>query len=357
VLIRSLALTDFRCHAGLRLSFSSAAGGGAAIVGDNATGKTSILEAIYLLSRGLSFRGSSPTDVIRHGCDHALVVGELELPDGPTRVAVQRERTQIQTRLGRTKEIPIVELARALPIQVMDPRAHRLIDEGPVHRRRLLDWGVFHVEHSFIQDWRQFQRLLRQRNAACRQRDRQQLRAWNPSYIELSRRIDDARRRHLDEVAGGWSRHVEALLGSDHAPRIGYRSGWPSGVDFAEVLDSVEARELDAGHSVVGPHRADLRLQLDGRQVRHQASRGQQKALVLALLLAQVEVVSQRLGQAPVLLIDDFGAEWGEGMRRRAVAQLNASPVQWISTWLDAPDAGLDIRDMFHVEHLADTTP
>ena len=98
--IRSLALTDFRCHASVRMSFGVTPGSGIAIVGDNATGKTSLLEAIYLLSRGLSFRGSSPTDVIRHDCDHALVVGEFDRLGEVTRVAVQRERKQLQARQG-----------------------------------------------------------------------------------------------------------------------------------------------------------------------------------------------------------------------------------------------------------------
>lgn len=355
--IRSLALTDFRCHASVRMSFGVTPGSGIAIVGDNATGKTSLLEAIYLLSRGLSFRGSSPTDVIRHDCDHALVVGEFDRLGEVTRVAVQRERKQLQARLGPRRDASVLDLARALPVQVLDPRAHRLIDEGPVHRRRLLDWGVFHVEQSFIQDWRQFQRLLRQRNAACRQRDVTQLRVWNPAYVEYSRRIDAARQRHLEQITGLWAEHVNALIGADHSAKIHYRAGWPKGVALEEVLASVEQRELDAGHSVVGPHRADIRFQLDGRQVRHQASRGQQKALVLALLLAQVEVVSTQLGDPPILLVDDFGAEWGASMRARAVQQLNDSPVQWISTWLDQPESTLAVGQMFHVEHLGGAAP
>lgn len=353
MLIRALALTDFRCHAGLEIELGAdSAPGGVALVGDNATGKTSILEAIYLLSRGVSFRGSAPSDVVAHSKPHALVVGAVEKQGETIRVAVQRERSGLQARLGRSRDATVLELARALPIQVMDPRAHRLIDEGPVHRRRLLDWGVFHVEHSFIQDWRQFQRLLRQRNAACRHGDRNQLRAWNPAFVELSTMIDEARRRHLAALSDSWVSRVQALLGHEHRPVLSYRSGWPKDQDLAQSLATAESRELEAGYSVIGPHRADIRLQLDGRQVRHQASRGQQKALVLALLLAQLEIVSDTIGHGPVLLIDDFSAEWGAGIRRRAVDQLQRGSVQWISTWLDAPDPALDIAQMFHVEHL-----
>ena len=358
MLIRSLALTDFRCHARMQLELSTAsAPGGVAIIGDNATGKTSVLEAIYLLSRGVSFRGSSPSDVIRHDQDHALVVATVEVQNEASRYAVQRGRAGLEIRIGGRRDATVLELARALPIQVMDPRAHRLIDEGPVHRRRMLDWGVFHVEHSFLHDWRQFQRVLRQRNAACRRGDRKQLRAWNPAFIESAQRVDAARRQHLEALACSWRERVNHLLDDELNPVLGYRPGWPKHAALGEALEDAESRELDAGYTVVGPHRADIRLQLGGRQVRHQASRGQQKALVMALLTAQVELVAEQLGHSPLLLIDDFSAEWGAAMRHRAVAQLQQGSAQWISTWLDAPGSNLELAEMFHVEHLARAAP
>ncbi|MEN8820868.1 MAG: DNA replication and repair protein RecF [Abyssibacter sp.] len=358
MLIQSLALTDFRCHASLHLALQlDAPAGGVALIGDNASGKTSILEAIYLLSRGVSFRGSSPSDVIRHGQAHALVVAATQQNGQSTRLAVQRSRSGFQARLDSRSDVTVLDLARAFPVQVMDPRAHRLIDEGPVHRRRMLDWGVFHVEHTFIQEWRQFQRLLRQRNAACRRGDQAQLRAWNPAFIELGERVDAARQRHLEALAGSWRQRVNTLLDGEHHPLIAYRPGWPRQLSLAEALAQSEQRELEAGYSVIGPHRADVRLQLDGRQVRHQASRGQQKALVLALLLAQLELVAESLGHSPILLIDDFSAEWGAGMRERAVAQLQQGPAQWISTWLDAPESSARPAQMFHVEHLSHPAP
>lgn len=345
--LRSLSLADLRCYATATLEFAP---GGNAIIGDNGVGKTSLLEAAYLLSRTLSFRGSPPAEVIRHRCSHALVVGEVQWADRTARVAVQRERQSSQIRVGSERDITIQMLARLLPIQVMDPRTHRVVEDGPIHRRRMLDWGVFHVEHQFLGAWTQFQRVLRQRNAACRRGDRRQRDAWTRSFLDTAMAVDTMRRDHLSAVAERWRRHVQGLLGEAVDPVLNYRPGWSSEMSLADALARSDDRELQVGHTVVGPHRADIALRLDGRQARHQASRGQQKALVLALMLAQAAEVRSATDEAPVLLIDDFGAEWGARLRGAAAQQLAASGCQWIATWLDEPEAGLPIERLFHVE-------
>src|SRR6204780_1364138 len=163
--LRRMQVTDFRClHQG-DLEFDSEF---TLISGPNASGKKSLLEAIYLLGRGRSFRTRRLDHLIRTGAERMIIFGEAEVSERRVTLGVEGSAEGLRAKLGGERVASLAELASALPVQVIDPEVHRLIEEGPGRRRRLLDWGVFHVEPGFVGHWQRYQQVLRQRNAALR---------------------------------------------------------------------------------------------------------------------------------------------------------------------------------------------
>ena len=196
------------------------------ITGPNASGKTSLLEGIFFLGRGRSFRTRQLDRVVRSGSDALTVVGHLSSDRRPVVIGLRATRDSIEARIGGQPVESLSALATAFPVQVIDPNLHKLIEEGPAARRRTMDWGVFHVEHAFATDWQRYQRALRQRNAALRAGQPACRRACLGSGASVFRHINFCRpirvRRHIG--AGppedcalasrfGRNRHADSRLG------------------------------------------------------------------------------------------------------------------------------------------------
>ena len=160
------------------------------ISGANASGKTSLLESIFFLGRGRSFRTARNETLIRKGADKLLLTGRFEAGESIRPVGVRYSREGFEARAAGDRIGSLAELATILPVQAIDPEVHRLVEEGPQERRRYLDWGVFHVEPRFVEQWRRYQRALKQRNAALRAESPEQVvRAWDPELVESGRAL------------------------------------------------------------------------------------------------------------------------------------------------------------------------
>jgi DNA replication and repair protein RecF len=349
--LTELRIRNFRCLAEAQIQPGS---GLNLIVGGNASGKSSLLEAIYFLGRAQSFRGTPADRLIRSGESGLSVFGRLQNGAGPeTTLGVQRAGRQRQIKIGAQDDAGILELVAALPIQVIDPGLQQLLEEGPEQRRRFLDWGVFHVEQRFYPAWLRYQRALRQRNHALRtQAPDAEVGAWDPELVQQGGIIDQARREYLaalDGVLAG----ILARLFDEPDIDIKYQPGWPDERPFADALARGRERDREAGFTQAGPHRADLRIRLQGRQARRHASRGEQKLVSAALLLAQAALLQDRHGRQPVLLIDDLAAELDAHSRARLFAAIRAQGTQAFLSFLEPgqiPEDGGENR-MFHVEH------
>jgi DNA replication and repair protein RecF len=191
--LQGLGLRDFRCIETADLELHGRCN---VISGENASGKTSLLEAIFFLGRGRSFRTARNETLIRKGRHELMLTGRVHGAGRSQAVGVRFGREGIEARAGGERIASLAELAGVMPVQAIDPEVHRLVEEGPQERRRYLDWGVFHVEPNFVDHWRRYQRALRQRNAALRAgQPASVVRAWNPELVEARRRIRDRRRR------------------------------------------------------------------------------------------------------------------------------------------------------------------
>lgn len=302
--------------------------------GANGAGKTSCLEAIYLLGRGRSFRIRQTARLVRHGQDRLSVFGICRDGDGRDhRLGVEFGGGRLSGQLDGEANASQVDLLRLLPVQVLDPRLHQLIEAGPSERRRYIDAGVFHVEHRFLEDWRHYRRALGQRNAALKaQVPRAELALWTEPLVRAGTAVHAARKAYVEALGGTAAELAEALVG--HAVRLEYRAGWRRGLDFAEALEESGERDRAAGFTQVGPHRADLRLEFDSGGIRETASRGQQKLIAAALVIAQVRLFEARTGQPSTVLVDDASAELDSAAQERLYAALESLKSQLVLTGL-----------------------
>ncbi len=332
------------------------------LLGANAAGKTTLLEAIYALGRAKSFRGAPPEQAGAAG-SHWRLHGRLATPEGPPlAVALKWEPAGLDLRLDQAPA-GVQNLVSRVAVQILEPDSHRLLEDGPVYRRRYLDWGVFHVEHRFYPAWRRYQRALKQRNQALRAgAGRAEVEAWNAELVGSGGEVQETRETHLQHLREGLGPTIEALLGPlDWSLELS--RGWVAGKALEQALAEHYEQDCRQGRTVAGPHRAELKLKLAGRSAKRQVSRGQQKLLIAALLLAQARLVQERTGVSPVLLVDDFPAELGAPFQRALIGALLAYPGQSFVTSIEPTAALASVAEnaaknaVFHVEHGAVSGP
>lgn len=341
--LAQLRISNLRCIEAAELEFSDELN---LIAGQNGAGKTSILEAIFLLGRGRSFQTRNSEKLIRHGQAALTVFGAtVGAPAATAGVEVSREATRARIN-GKDAE-SLLELSSVLPVQSIDPEIHKLIDQGPERRRRWLDWLVFHVEPTFLQHWSRYQRALKQRNAALK--SGADASAWDAALVQHGLSMSDARRVALDKLEGYLQPLLANFSGLDVSASL--FSGWAQDHSLADALRQATPRDLERGATSVGPHRADVILRTNGRSARETLSRGQQKLTAVALIISQLKLLKAQLGMSAVLLLDDPAAELDERNLRRLFAELADLNCQMIATSLRSEIPFFQApKSTFHVE-------
>ncbi len=343
--LAELRVSNVRCIEAAVLEFAPELN---LIAGENGAGKTSILEAIFLLGRGRSFRTRSNERLIRHQHEKLSVFGRTN--DEPPRQAGVEVSVESGTR-ARVNGEParsLLELSRVLPVQAIDPEIHKLVDQGPERRRRWLDWLVFHVEPSFGLHWARYNRALKQRNAALRA-SASGIGAWDAELVRNGIAITEARERALARLKP----RLQAMFVhfGDLNVSVGLSTGWLSGIPFEQALRDHIDRDRARGTTTAGPHRADVLLRRDQRTARETLSRGQQKLTAIAMIVSQLQLLDAEFGTRAVLLLDDPAAELDHKNLHRLFTELAALRCQMIATSLTTETALFQAPNAtFHVE-------
>ena len=311
--LERLWLTDFRNYVEADISFDP---GLTALVGSNGEGKTNLLEALGYLATLQSFRGAPPDALVRCGTERATVRAEgtrdgrrilieAEItPGGRGRVQINRQR------LPRTRD-----LLGALRVTVFAPDDLTLVKGGPAGRRRYLDdlLVAIHPRHDALRS--DLERILRQRNALLRQAAGRltpeisvTLEVWDAKLTEVGEALGEARAALVERLGPRLADAYERVARRSATVSARYEATWRTG-GLARALVGVRREELRRGVSLVGPHRDELVLSIDGLPARTHASQGEQRSLALALRLAAHAEVTATVGEAPVLLLDDVFSE------------------------------------------------
>ena len=280
--------------------------------GENGSGKTSILESIHLLASGRSFRTSKLDPLINIEKGEAVVFARLV--DGKEIGLSKSRRQKHHLKFRSEKQSNWENVARELPCQILDSNSFLLLEGGPRSRRQFLDWGVFHVEHSFVENWRRTKKSIANRNLLLRQRspDFSQIAAWDSELCLSAKEVHRARAEYFQLFLPLFLELYREMIGIDSDADKG----------LADVL--VESRDIDIryGATQSGPHRADLSLKIGRNRAVDILSRGQQKMLVSAMKIAQGLLLSQALDRKCIFLVDDLPSELDHENRAAILSQL-----------------------------------
>lgn len=292
-------------------------------VGENGSGKTSILEAIHYLGVGRSFRTHLAQRIIQHESEGFTLFSKIldNMGQENTLGLAKNRAGETQIRMNQETVRGVAKLIALSPIQLINHDSYQLLDGGPRIRRQYIDWLAFHVEHTFYGLWQKTHRLLKQRNAAIKQMLPQtQIRAWDSELITTSEALNALRLQYIKQLIPVVENILEQLL-SITGLSIHFNPGWNEKYSLAEVLDNNFHNDRRVGYTQHGPHRADLVLRIQQFPVDDVLSRGQQKLFACAMLLAQGILLHEVTGKRCVYLLDDLPAEL-DPARQQLISQV-----------------------------------
>ncbi|MFC0267044.1 DNA replication/repair protein RecF [Kushneria aurantia] len=307
------------------------------IFGDNGSGKTSLLEGLHILGMGRSFRTRQLKSAIGHDAAALTLFGRLAgSPPLPLGVERRRDSETLSLRMAGERLERVAELARQLPVQLINPDAFRLIEGAPAARREFLDWGVFYVEADFFDIWRRVRRSLKHRNALLRHDriDEQSLALWSRELARWSEALDAMRSDWMARFVEVFEPTLRELVDLPELSLRYYR-GWDRQRRLEEVLSDGLATDRQMKFTQQGPQRADLRLRVGRHPAAEVLSRGQQKLVVSALKLAQGRLLEAESERRCLYLIDDLAAELDDRHRRAFCRLLEQMNCQTFLTGID----------------------
>jgi DNA replication and repair protein RecF len=327
------------------------------LYGYNGSGKTSLLEAIYYLGLGRSFKSAAIRRVIRDSTEKFRIFAHIN-PSGEQSISVGIERPlegEMKIRIAGKDIYSAAELADLTPVQLLHSHSYHLLDGGPHFRRKYLDWGVFYLNNDFLRIWREYSQVLKQRNAALRNMSaRNEVEVWTEELITKATNLDNFRREYVQNLFPLLKTTLGELISLPDL-HLNYYRGWDSTTDLRDVLAASFEKDRGMGYTQAGPHRADLKVTINKILAKDILSRGQQKLFVCAMILAQGALLNSCANKKPIYLIDDLPAELDTVSRTNLIALLSRQETQIFVTAVerDALSDALSLLPlkMFHVEH------
>ena len=340
---RNLSDVNLELDPGLQLVF-----------GDNASGKTSLLDAIHVLCSAKSFLGATPRKLMQFQQDSMSLNGIIQQPDlAGLPLQFKWQSSHIQLSAGYNTIRRTSDYASYQPVQSITPLSYRIIDDTPETRRRFMDWGVFHVKPGYIEDWRRFQRSLGHRNTMLRSgTDNRTLTAWNQEFVDLANRVDAHRSSYLSEYQSTFDVLATHFF-PQHELAINYFRGWDHEKELLQLLEDSLSKDAERRYTLYGPQRADLQIKLNHRPARDVASRGQKKLITFALYLSQSLFQQQSGARGGILLIDDLPSELDHEHQGQVLDFLMTTPAQVVISCIDRQQIDIpaaSVKKLFHVK-------
>ena len=328
VSLRKLEVVDFRSFSTGKFEFDVS--GTTVLLGENGSGKTSLVEAIAFLGSGYSFRGTTRDMMIRTGCDRSVIRAELSAGERQLLVEAQivfgaGAHFQVNRQVIKSTS----QLFEVIPAVIFSPNDLNLVQGGPGPRREYLDSSITIVDPPVGQLLSDLDKVLRQRATLLRQSGGRlepgivsTLDVWDDRLSELGEAVAAARKDMIERLNPYVGEAYRLLAGqSGGVIAMSYSSTWtPS---LSEALKNCRSDDIKRAVNTVGPHRDDLHLEIDGRSLRNQASQGEQRCMALSLKLGFYEMVVQETSTVPILLLDDVFSELDPA---RGVALMSALP-------------------------------
>ena len=343
--LHHLSLTDFRNFSKISFNFTPTIN---FLIGKNGSGKTSILEALHLLSTGRSFRTTNLNRTINFNSDNAVIYAEAQGLNGlDYKIGYKRDhKNNKYLKLNNNDISSVAHIAAVLPMCCIEGVGFRALLESPQLRRRILDWGVFHVEHSFYEAWQKYNKVLKQRNVYLKQNPgRDYYDTWDALFAKAALNLMILREKYFKALKPYFDAHIQKLLPIGKIDVV-----LKQGIDGAseeEILSELKSslpKDRERGFTSIGPHKADLIFKFKNIQAKESLSRGQQKMVILALYLAQLEYLKLATDKRCLILIDDIASELDQNAQQMLYRELYATNHQVVITAVNVPQ----------LEHLKD---
>jgi len=321
------------------------------ITGPNASGKSSLLEAIYILGRGRSFRTPHIRQAISFEQSHLIVAAQQKTQTGhQIQLGIKIDSKKHESRINQ-ETVSKADLAYHFPVQLLHPKSYQLLDGGPQFRREFMDWGVFNQDKSFLEIWKKYKRALQQRNALLKTKNLRQLDTWSAELVQYGEKLALLRKNYMLQLESFFQQLKSYFLNDDKI-QLDFTSGWNVQFSLGEALELDLDKDIRYGFTHSGPHRSDFSLLLHQRHVRDYVSRGQLMLFVISLVLSQVHLMNESNHNPVCILIDDLTAELDSDNRSKLVKYLADMQCQVFLTSNDLSGfEPLPDSKMFHVEH------
>lgn len=305
------------------------------ICGDNGSGKSSLIEAITILTRGKSYRTNNLNFAIKHEAKYFRVGGKIESFSGFSKIGIEKSCSQLKIRLNEKSVKSLSKLAEIIPVQVIESENLRIVQSGPVLKRSFLNWGCFHFDQRYRETWINYNKMHKQINSSLKLQDIHLLRSWYPSITSAANFLHQQRLSQLDKLNLFLNDYYRSWFGNKQI-RISYRKGWSENKDFLESLLLSEKRNLFSETLNVGPHRANLVLKIGDNDASVILSKGQQKMLAMAMYLSQVKMLKTYQDIKPIILIDDLESELDRYNVELVLQDIKTMDLQSIITSIDS---------------------
>lgn len=326
MLIKNLQLTNFRNYTQAEFNYSE---GVNIVSGGNAQGKTNSAEAIFFLCTGYSPRATREKQVIKHGEKFAKIKGVASSLYGDVSVSI--DFFEDKNKVIKVNEVPVQKIGEILGninSVFFNPGELKLIQEAPEDRRRFLDVSLSQLSRGYFYALQTYKKILLQRNNLLKSEDRalilDTLPVWDVSLAKAGARIIADRNEYIKRLSpyAGYC-HEEVTGGGEVLTVKGdYKYEGTEDDIYTQFLNALTERtekDIETGYTTVGPHRDDLKIKINGVDVRAFGSQGQQRTASIALKLAETEIFRDKFGEYPVLILDDAMSELDKKRRARLI--------------------------------------
>ena len=345
--IRQLSLNDFRNLQSTTLDFDQHYN---LIYGHNASGKTSLLEAIHIISQGRSFKTNKLNECISHETKGFLLFAKFD----NYKAGISRDNNETRIRLNGETVKRLSQLTELTPIKIINPDSNLLVTGTPSIKREFIDWCLFHVEPHYHQLWLLFSHALKQRNALLRNhKSLDQIDYWDRYLSQYSTDIFNLRKKYINHIFDILNTEVFETI-SDLEIKLEYIPGWNTALTLQENYKKNRSKDIKYGYTQFGVHRDNINIKSNSHPVKNVLSRGQQKRLAVCLILSQVILVKKMTGKSVILLLDDIQSELDDKSIQLVLKKLSNSSVQLFVTSIKCDKTLLSYHQdykMFHVEH------
>ena len=326
--IEKIKLNNFRNYENLEINLNKNLN---IFYGDNAQGKTNILEAIFLCSLGKSFRTNKEKEMIRFNNEKSLIEVFYQKKDRDGKIKIELGNKK-QISLNGIKIKKLSELLGNINTVIFTPEDINILKDGPQRRRRFLDLMIGQLRPNYVYNLNSYLKIIEQRNNYLRQireehKPEEMLEIWDEKLAEYSEKIYIYRKEFIEKIINKINQIHSKITNEKEIIKIEYISNCEKKENYLKLLKERRKLDIIKGFTTKGVHRDDFMIYINGKEVNIYGSQGQNRTVILSLKLAELNVIYDEIGEYPILLLDDFMSELDENRRRNFLNNIKNTQV------------------------------